>query len=87
MGLMLMQNYPNPFVGRTTIEYTLPAAGPVQLRVFNIAGEEVARVVDGTLGAGMQRAEFSSGSLPSGTYLYRLNTNAGELTQRMTIVK
>ena len=87
MGLMLLQNYPNPVMTRTTIEYTLPAAGPVELGVFNIAGQEVARVVDERQIAGAHRVEFAAGNLPSGMYLYRLKTSAGMVTQQMVVEK
>jgi len=87
MGLMLMQNYPNPVVSFTTIEYTLPSAGAVELGVFNISGQEVARIVDERQPAGAHRTEFRAGNLPSGMYLYRLKTGAGMVTQQMVVEK
>jgi uncharacterized protein (DUF1501 family) len=87
MGLMLMQNYPNPVYNATTIEYTLPSAGPVELGVFNIAGQEIARLVDDRQSAGAHRTEFRPGNLPSGMYLYRLKTSGGTVTQQMVVEK
>jgi uncharacterized protein (DUF1501 family) len=86
-GLMMLQNYPNPFTTKTVIEYTLPSTAEVQLSVFNIAGEEVARIVDGTQSPGNHRAEFNAGNLPSGMYIYRLTTGGAQITQQMMIVK
>src|SRR5262249_25823622 len=51
--------HPNPSIGPTTIEYSLPRAAPVKLRVFDIAGREVARLVDGVQPAGRHVANWS----------------------------
>jgi uncharacterized protein (DUF1501 family) len=87
IGLMLMQNYPNPFVASTTIEYALPERTAVELSIWNTAGEEVARIVDGTQSSGVHSAEFASGRLPSGSYIYRLKTPTTQVTKQMVIVK
>jgi hypothetical protein len=86
-GLMMLQNYPNPFTTKTVIEYALPSTAAVQLSIFNVAGEEVARIVDGTQSPGNHRAEFNAGNLPSGMYIYRLTTADAQITQQMMIVK
>jgi uncharacterized protein (DUF1501 family) len=86
-GLMLMENYPNPVSNQTTIEYVLPESMYVQLGVFNTEGIEVARIVDARQDQGIYRATFKPGSLPSGTYIYRLSTPKGELAKQMIVVK
>ena len=85
MGLMLMQNYPNPAAGTTTIEYALPAKGPVQLSLYNTTGVEVERIVDGNQDAGPHRSFFDTSRLPSGAYLYRLTTATGNVSRQMVI--
>ncbi len=69
----LYQNYPNPFNPVTVIEFDLPSASGVTLRVFSSLGQEVARVLDAVhLDEGRQSFEFDGNALPSGVYFYRL---------------
>ncbi len=89
----LRQNYPNPFNPTTTIEYTLPTAEPVTLRIYNVMGQLVRTLVHGeTQPAGLYRVEWDSrndaGALVgSGTYLYTLETPSGRQTRVMTLLK
>jgi hypothetical protein len=71
----LYQNYPNPFNPTTTIEFNLPTASLVTLRVYNTLGQEVALVRDREeMEDGIQMIDFSSDEygLASGVYFYRL---------------
>ena len=83
--------YPNPFNPTTEIRYALPEAADVRLTVYDGLGREVARLVDGPVGAGHQQATFDAGGLPSGLYLYRLEAKgaaeAFSKTGRMVLVK
>jgi hypothetical protein len=54
---MVHQNYPNPFNPSTTIEFALPHAGYVTLRVYNVLGEEVASLITGDHAAGTFKAK------------------------------
>lgn len=69
----LYANYPNPFNPSTTIEFDLPHASQVILKIFNILGEEVATLVSDRLAAGNHSYEWSPpAGMASGIYLYRL---------------
>ena len=83
----LEQNFPNPFNPSTTIAFTLPHATHVRLDVTNALGQHVATLADGTLGAGKHVRLFDAGSLASGIYFYRMNTDAGVLTRSMVLVR
>ena len=75
----LHQNYPNPFNPSSTIEFALPHAGFVTLKVYNILGEGVATLAEGHHAAGTFKATWDASGLPSGVYFYRLT--AGEYVQ------
>jgi hypothetical protein len=74
----LEQNYPNPFTKgsgghmSTKIKYALPTESAVRLSVYNIIGEEVARLVNGLAQAGYHEISWNASQLPSGLYIYRI---------------
>ena len=55
----LSQNYPNPFNPVTTINYSIPKAGFVTLKVYDILGKEAAVLVNAEKAAGSYRVEFN----------------------------
>jgi len=88
----LQQNYPNPFNPATTIQYALAKQTRVSLRIFNVLGEEVARLVDREQPAGVYRVQWNGKDargvgLPSGLYLYKIETEAFTETKRLVLVK
>ena len=70
--ISLNQNYPNPFNPSTTIKFTLPKSGFVELKVYNILGKEVATLVSNTLNQGNHIYHFDGSYLASGVYYYQL---------------
>jgi hypothetical protein len=74
----LAQNFPNPFKGQTTIQYTLADVSKVNLTIFDLNGRAMKVLVNGTQDAGTHAEYFYTGSLPSGVYYYRLQ--AGDFT-------
>ncbi len=85
--VMLLGNYPNPFNPETTIRYALPESDHVRLAVYDLAGREVAVLVDGAQPAGEHVARFDGRDLPSGSYAYRLRVGEEVETRTMTLVK
>jgi len=83
----LTQNYPNPFNPSTTISFTLPQAGRTTLRVYDALGREAATVFDRELTAGTHKVNYDGSSLPSGVYMYRLESGSSVATRSMTLVK
>lgn len=73
----LSQNYPNPFNPQTTLPYTLPRAGHVRLAVTDLLGRQVALLVDAYTPPGRHEAVFDALDLPSGPYLFQLETEGG----------
>jgi hypothetical protein len=69
----LEQNYPNPFNPTTLINFNLRVDSKVSLNVFNVLGQKVAQVVNGSLTAGNHQYNFDASRLSSGIYLYRLD--------------
>jgi hypothetical protein len=83
----LKQNYPNPFNPTTTIPFDVPQAADVTLSVYNLLGEEVARLVDRRLPAGTYDATWDATEIASGIYLARLRAGTVVQTRRMVLVK
>jgi len=83
----LSQNYPNPFNPVTVIEYSLPASGEVSLIVYNLSGQEVARLINGSMPAGNHLITWDASSLASGVYLYRLQAGDFVRTRKMLLLK
>lgn len=84
---ILSQNYPNPFNPTTTIKYTLPQAGEVLLIIYNITGQEVARLIDSIQRAGNHNIIWDASTFASGIYLYRLQSGNFIQTRKMLYLK
>ena len=73
---MLSQNYPNPFNPTTRIQFGLSERAETNLEVFNILGESILTIVDGSiLDAGFYNYNVSMKGLSSGMYFYRLTSS------------
>jgi Secretion system C-terminal sorting domain len=83
----LNECYPNPFNPTTKIDYALPQDAYVSLRVFNVLGQEVGRLVDEYQTAGYKSVEFDASRLPSGLYFYRLTAGNFVDMKKMMLLK
>ncbi|MFA7332176.1 MAG: T9SS type A sorting domain-containing protein [Candidatus Delongbacteria bacterium] len=78
---------PNPFNPETVLTVVLPETGPASLRVFDVAGREVATLFDGLMAAGEQRVRFRAENLPSGVYVAVLESAGGLASQKLLLIK
>ncbi len=83
----LYQNYPNPFNPRTTISYTLPENGLVQLSIFNVLGQQVSNLINKEQSKGNYKIELDASSFASGIYFYRLQTETQSETKKFILMK
>lgn len=86
-SIRLHHNHPNPLTSSTEIRFELPEVQPVRLVVYDALGRAVRVLLDGVRGTGMHEVVFEAGDLPSGLYLYRLETPRGSITGTMQLVK
>jgi hypothetical protein len=83
----LLQNYPNPFNPVTRIVYHIPEKSFATVKVYDIAGRLISKLVEGELLAGEYAITFNAESLASGIYLYTLETESFKETRRMLLIK
>jgi endoglucanase len=84
---ILEQNYPNPFNPSTLISYQLPAGVFVTLKVYDVLGRDVETLVNKYQNAGNYSIQFNASNLPSGMYLYRLETGTFHDTKKFLLLK
>ena len=88
----LFQNFPNPFNPSTKIQYSVLSAGTslmnfVQLKVYDVLGNEVATLVNGNKPAGIYEITFNADKLPGGVYFYRLKAGKFTTTKKMVLLR
>ncbi len=83
----IAQNYPNPFNPTTNINFQLPEATHVTLKVYNTLGQEVATLVDGFVEAGYHSAVWNATDVPSGIYIYHITMGSFSKSARMILLK
>ncbi len=81
------QNSPNPFNPTTTINFTIPEAGLVNVDVFNVAGQKVQTLVNNTMEAGNHTVTFDGANLAAGVYFYTVKAGEFSKTMKMTLLK
>ena len=83
----LSQNFPNPFNPSTNISYSLPQAGLVNLKIFDLLGNEVAELINEVKEKGNYRVQFNSENLSSGVYIYTVRFKNFVESKRMILMK
>jgi hypothetical protein len=88
----LLQNHPNPFNAGTLIKYEISQAGPVSVKIYNLAGQEILEIVNAVQHPGRYQINWngrdSQGeTVPSGVYICRIQAGSFVQTQRMIMVR
>ncbi len=82
-----VENFPNPFNPSTTFRYAIPKPTPVNLKIFNILGEEVESLVNKELPVGIYELTWDASHLASGMYFYRLEAEGFVQTKKLLLLK
>lgn len=85
--LALYQNAPNPFNPATVIRFTTARPGPVELRVYDVAGREVARLVEGNMEAGAHEVPWRAEGIASGVYFYVLRAGGMTIGRKAVLMR
>ena len=90
--LSFSPGWPNPFAGKTALKYFLPAAGEVELGVYDVAGRLVTRLPSGRRPAGDHVATWDGRDrdgrqVPSGIYFVRLVTGAERIERKVVLLR
>ena len=88
----IQQNYPNPANPTTTIEFTLPESGEVSLVIYNLRGQVIKTLINGSIQAGVHYVVWDGkdtfgNNIPSGLYIYRLKAGRRIFTRKLTLME
>src|SRR5262249_25047937 len=91
-GLTVRAAYPNPFSGKTGLDVVLSHQSAVTVEVFNVAGQRVRSIDEGSLSAGpshrvLAGVDDHARELPSGVYFYRVHAGNETVTRKMVITR
>jgi hypothetical protein len=78
---------PNPFNNYTNLKISLPKAGNVEVKIYDIAGKEVASLYQGYYSTGIFELHWNASDLPSGVYFARLTAGGFTQTQKILLMK
>jgi hypothetical protein len=83
----LSNNYPNPFNPSTKIKYSVPQTSQVQIKVFDVLGNEITTLVNEEKPTGTYELDWNAENLPSGVYFYQLRAGSFVETKKMVLMK
>ena len=83
----LFQNFPNPFNPTTVIRFSIPQETHVNLRIYNILGQEVVTLIDKSMKPGVYNYNFNASGLSSGVYFYSISAGDYKTTKKMLLLK
>ena len=83
----LSNAYPNPFNPSTTIDFSIPSDSRVVIKIYNLAGQEVATLKEEIIPAGRYSVVWNAKGMPSGMYFYKLSNGSYSETKKMMLLK
>jgi hypothetical protein len=86
-AFQLSQNYPNPFNPATNIEYTIPVAQHVVLKVYDMLGKEVDQIINADESAGAHKIQYQPQSLASGVYVYMITAGPYRDAKKFVLIR
>lgn len=81
------QNFPNPFNGNTTVNYSLVNADEVMVEITDLTGKVISVMNEGVKTSGNHTLEINGKGLAAGTYYYSIITSNGKITKAMNVAK
>jgi hypothetical protein len=87
ISFKLFQNYPNPFNPTTKIKYSIPSSENVEIKIFDVLGNEIINLVNDYKSAGTYEIKFDANNLSSGIYFYRIISGKYLETKKMLLLR
>ena len=84
---ILFQNHPNPFNPSTKIQFAVPKQTQLKINVYNVMGELISTIADGSYEAGFHQVTFNSDDLATGAYIYRIESDGLTISKKMLLIK
>jgi hypothetical protein len=84
---ILHQNYPNPFIACTWIEYDLPEDGPVSIEIYGSGGHKITTLLNHYMTSGNYKLKWDAWSFPAGFYILKIKTKSFSETAKMVLMK
>jgi len=85
-----LTNYPNAFSKTTTLKYEVPVDGVVAIKIYNMSGQQISTVVNGTVNGGTHEVEYTAPNLPNGIYICNYSfvsgTNKGTVNHKLVVI-
>ena len=84
---VLNQNFPNPFNPGTKISFTIPEKSFITLKIYDVLGDEVAKLINEERNAGSYEFDFNAKNMASGIYFYELKAGSFIQTKKMLLLQ
>ena len=79
--------FPNPFNNETSVSFSIPESGIVNVNLYDLSGRELLSIFNGGLNAGVHRVLIESGDMTSGVYLLKINFSNISLSRKVVLIR